>query len=186
MTTFNVSGLNDWKKSGGVGEINSSIACTTDSVLFGYTGTTYQLVIRNQNSTNVTSLCTFSSATPAKVTVSSTGLLTAVAGGSSVITITRAEPGIQPLTDTMTAYLSSSLTVTPTSITFATTGDTEQLLVVDNNALDLTNLVTYASTDEGVATVSSEGLVTSVASGTCDIEVTYGSCAKKTSAITVE
>lgn len=49
---------------------------------------TVQLVATGSNGLNYTPLCSFSSATPAKATVSSSGLVTAVATGSSVITAT--------------------------------------------------------------------------------------------------
>lgn len=50
---------------------------------------TKQLVITGNNGINYTGDCVFTSATPAKATVSSTGLVTGVASGSSVITATK-------------------------------------------------------------------------------------------------
>ncbi|WP_405490481.1 Ig-like domain-containing protein [Nocardia sp. NBC_00511] len=49
---------------------------------------TQQLMVVDNNGVNVTALATYVSGTPAKATVSSTGLITAVATGSSVITAT--------------------------------------------------------------------------------------------------
>lgn len=49
---------------------------------------TVQLKVTGDNGLNYTPLCSFSSATPAKATVNGTGLVTAVAAGSSVITAT--------------------------------------------------------------------------------------------------
>lgn len=50
---------------------------------------TKQLVIMGDNGINYTGDCVFTSATPAKATVSSTGLVTGVAAGTSVITATK-------------------------------------------------------------------------------------------------
>lgn len=49
---------------------------------------TQQLLVVDNNGRNVTALATYVSATPSKATVSSSGLITAVATGSSVITAT--------------------------------------------------------------------------------------------------
>jgi hypothetical protein len=64
---------------------------------------TVQLKVTGDNGLNYTPLCTFSSGTPAKATVSSTGLVTAVASGSTVITVTYLPAGeITPVTGTAT------------------------------------------------------------------------------------
>lgn len=68
---------------------------------------TSQLKVTGSNGVNYTPLATFSSATPAKATVSSTGLVTGVAAGSSVITATYLPAGSDtPLTGTVTATVS--------------------------------------------------------------------------------
>lgn len=51
-----------------------------------------QLKVRDSNGTDVTSRATFSSATPAKATVSASGLVTGVASGTSVITASYVPP----------------------------------------------------------------------------------------------
>lgn len=73
---------------------NFSLATTTG---------TKQLKVRDANGTDVTSRCTFSSATTAKATVSSTGLVTGVAAGTSVLTASYVPPqGGSALTATAT------------------------------------------------------------------------------------
>lgn len=65
-----------------------------------------QLEVLDSNSMNVTSQCTFSSGTPADATVSSSGLVSGVATGSSVITASYTPPGAgSPFTATSTITL---------------------------------------------------------------------------------
>lgn len=72
------------------------------------TGTaTKQITVTGSNGINYTPLCTFTSATPAKATVSSTGLVTGVSAGSSVITATYLPAGsATALTSTVTITVS--------------------------------------------------------------------------------
>jgi len=64
---------------------------------------TKQLKVVDSNGQNVTAGCTFVSATPAKATVSATGLVTGVAAGTSVVTATYPNPtGGADRTDTVT------------------------------------------------------------------------------------
>jgi hypothetical protein len=66
-------------------------------------GKTKQLKVVDSNGQNVTAGCTFVSATPARATVSATGLVTGVSAGTSVITATYPNPtGGADRTDTVT------------------------------------------------------------------------------------
>ena len=56
-------------------------------------GATHQIAVTDELGTNVTAGCTFVSATPAKATVSAGGLITGVATGTSVITVTHTTSG---------------------------------------------------------------------------------------------
>lgn len=68
---------------------------------------TKQLKVVDTNGQDVTADCTFASATPAKATVSTGGLVTGVAAGTSVITATYPDPnGGADRTDTVTATAS--------------------------------------------------------------------------------
>lgn len=91
------------------------------------------------------------------------------------------------LTAQWTAVKVSSITVAPSSKTLEV-GGTQQLAatVSPDNALDKT--VTWSTSDGSVATVSSTGLVTAVAAGTCTITATAndGSGKTGTCSITVE
>lgn len=61
---------------------------STPSTFSGAAAASQQLAISGDNGINYTPDCTFSSSAPTKATVSSTGLITNVATGSSVITVT--------------------------------------------------------------------------------------------------
>jgi uncharacterized protein YjdB len=67
---------------------------------------TQQITVTASNGINRTPACTYSSSVPAKATVSSAGLVTAVATGSSVITVTYDPPTGPPLTDTVAITVS--------------------------------------------------------------------------------
>lgn len=70
-------------------------------------GKTKQLKVVDSNGQNVTAGCTFVSATPARATVSATGLVTGVSAGTSVITATYPNPtGGADRTDTVTVTVS--------------------------------------------------------------------------------
>lgn len=67
----------------------------------------------------------------------------------------------------------TGLTVSPTTISFTTLNATQQLTVTKTPA-DTTDAVSYASSNESVATVSSSGIVTCVGVGTATITVMCG------------
>jgi hypothetical protein len=72
----------------------------------------------------------------------------------------------------------ANITVDPTSVSFTAIGQTQQLspTVTDQQGNPLTNAsVTWTSSDVGVATVSSTGLVTAHGSGTAEVTATSGS-----------
>lgn len=72
--------------------IAASISVVGGSFSLATTTGTRQLKVRDNNGTDVTSRCTFTSATTAKATVSSTGLVTGVAAGTSVLTASYVPP----------------------------------------------------------------------------------------------
>ena len=72
------------------------------------------------------------------------------------------------------------ITLSEVSLSFASLGATSQLsaTVKDQNGATMASAtVTWATSDDAVATVSSTGLVTSVANGTATIRATSGSAA---------
>src|SRR5438093_1295337 len=114
---------------------------------------------------------TWASGTPAVATVSATGLVTGVAQGQATITATsEGQQGTAAVTVMLAPV--SSVTVTPNPATVQI-GQTLQLTATlkDANQNVLTGrVVTWASDNTGVATVSSTGLVTGVAQGQATID----------------
>ncbi len=127
----------------------------------------------------------WSSSHPAVASVSAQGLLTAVANGTSTVT---ARSGSASATAAVTEMQSAaSIVIEPSSETLMALGETVQLnaSVQDQNRQAVEDAdVTWSSSDEGVATVSSQGLVTAVANGTSTITARSGS-ASATAAVTV-
>jgi uncharacterized protein YjdB len=116
---------------------------------------------------------TWVSSNPLIATVSSTGLVTAVAVGSANITATsEAQSGLAAITVTPVPVASVSVTLAASSITVGATtqatGTTK-----DANGIVLTGrVVTWVSSNPAAATVSTSGLVTAVAAGSANIIAT--------------
>ena len=100
-------------------------------------------------------------------------------GGSS--------PTTPPTPPTPPTPVATSVTVSPTSLSFTSIGVTQQLsaTVKDQNGATMSGVtVSWSSSAASVVTVSSTGSVTSVAEGTATITATSGS-ASGTAAVTV-
>ncbi|HWC75755.1 MAG TPA: Ig-like domain-containing protein, partial [Gemmatimonadales bacterium] len=116
---------------------------------------------------------TWSSNAPAVATVSTTGLVTAVAQGSASITAT-SEGKNATITVTVTTVPVSSVTVTPSSATLSV-GATQQLSAVTKDSAGNVlsgRVVTWSSNATSVASVSTGGLVTAAAGGSATITAT--------------
>lgn len=109
-------------------------------------------------------------------TVSDTGVVTAVANGTAVITVTTAD-GNKTATCTVTVNIPPStvsvtgVSVSPTSKSLKV-GETVQLTATVSPQDATNKAVTYASSKPSVATVSETGLVTAKSAGTATITVT--------------
>ncbi len=116
-------------------------------------------------------LVTYSSSVVAVATVSSTGLVTALARGSAVISVT--SEGVVNLV-TITVPPVSVVNVSATSVVLqpsATAQATAALL--DGSGTPTTNRVlAWTSSNHAVATVSASGVVTAIAKGTANIVAT--------------
>lgn len=114
---------------------------------------------------------TWTSSNPAVATVSSTGLVTALAVGAVTITATS---GTVTGTAAVTIPAVDHIVVAPASASLGS-NETQQLTAtlydVDNMVLT-GRVVTWSSSNTGVATVSSTGLVTGVGNGTATITAT--------------
>jgi uncharacterized protein YjdB len=122
---------------------------------------------------NVNHQIQFSSSAPAIATVSSTGIVTGVSTGTATIFATSeghfgsAVVLVNPPAIVSAVVTAPSLTLQPTITTQAVT----VLRDIDNN-VQTNRVVTWTSSNPGVATVSATGLITGVASGTTTITAT--------------
>ena len=121
------------------------------------------------------------SSTPATATVSASGLVTAIASGTTTITAT-SEGVSSSITITVPAVATVNVTAPSTNLQPTQTTQASAALL-DAGATAVTNrVVTWSSSAPGVATVSTTGLVTAVASGSTTISATSEG---KTGSITV-
>lgn len=132
----------------------------------------------------------WTSLSPAIATVSSSGLVTAVAAGSTLIV---AEAGQASDTAEVTVDLPSnpvaSIVVTPTSLFFDALGATEVLAAEARDAGgQVVTGVSFAwsSTAGSVASVSSSGVVTAVGNGGATITASSGGVTSNDVSVTVE
>jgi uncharacterized protein YjdB len=125
----------------------------------------------------------WTSASTAVATVSADGLVTAVAAGSTTVTV--ASGNIKKDVPVMVNFPSlTSFTVTPSPLELRI-GDAPMQLTINKTPTDASANFTYASDNTAVVTVSTDGLVMVVGLGTAAITVTSGSLAPVTVPVTV-
>lgn len=151
-------------------------------------GTTQQFeaigVYADLTTQDLTTSVTWSSSDVTKATISNTegseGKATGVAAGTATITAA-IDGNTATSTLTVTGATLSSITILPVSATVAT-GNKVQFYAAgiysDNTVQNLTEAVTWSSSDTGKATISnvagSKGQVTGVAAGSSTITATFG------------
>jgi|GEM_PF-133129 len=142
-------------------------------------GTTQQFTAvgyyNNGTSLDVSTTADWVSSAMAVATVSNAGLATGVAAGTSTITATLA--GVSGSAElTVTDVVLTSIQITPAVASIAD-GATQAYTALgtysDNNTADLTNIVSWNSSAEAVATIAANGLATAVAPGTTTITAVY-------------
>ena len=142
-------------------------------------GQTVQLtaMVAPANATNKN--VTYATSNAAVATVSESGLVTAVAKGTADITVTTEDGNKTAVCKVTVSIADQPTTVAVTGVTLnkkeetlTAKGQTVQLTATVAPANATNKNVTYATSNEKVATVSPEGLVTAVAKGTADITVT--------------
>ena len=169
----------------------SQLSLTADSVLFVSLGDaqTIGVEILDALGSVVTSEATlaldstvWSSTDTQVITVDQSGSVTAVGPGQAEVI---AQWGT--IQSTLTATVSqeaTSLSVSPTTLSFSATGDTARLVVsatdAGGSAIDQP-MVAWTSSDDSVVSVV-DGLVTSVANGTATITATSGSASAEAEA----
>ena len=169
--------------------VETSIALSATSLSFSSLGVTHQLTatVKDQNGATMSGASVSWVTSDASIaTVSSTGLVTAVANGSATIQVTSGTANAGA--DVTVLQLTASIELAESALTFTSLGDTTQLLaeVKDAAGTVISNaVVTWSSSDAAVATVSTTGLLTSVANGVATITATSGS-ASATVSVAVE
>jgi hypothetical protein len=180
----------------------TSIAVTPTTMNFGGAGITTQLTAIGSYThpghpaitKDITGQVNWTSATPDCVTVSSTGLITSQGDVCSNILISASMPGFNGLiTGTMTVNVTqpsggsggggtgnvdvTTIAIIPTSQSVQSPGETAQFLAIgtaSNGAtVNLTNLVTWASSSVQIATISAAGTATAVGQGTATITALF-------------
>lgn len=134
--------------------------------------------LNNATQADVTNATTWSSSATNVATISTGGLVTALASGSTTVTATDVSTGIQG-TATLTVIPAGtvvvSIAVTPNSPT-GMVSSAEQFTAIatyDNGSQgDISASATWASSDPSVATVTSGGLATALTSGSAAITAT--------------
>ena len=113
-------------------------------------------------------------------TVSPQGLVTAVMNGTVQITATAGSTSARAQVQVMQS--AGSIVITPEMTTLMSIGETVQLTaaVLDQNGQQVADaVVAWQSSDQAVATVSPQGLVTAVMNGTVQITATAGSASAR-------
>jgi uncharacterized protein YjdB len=156
----------------------TSVAVTgvglNQSTAFLATGSTLQLTATLSPTNATNTALTWSSSVPAKATVSSSGLVTAVAAGTTNIVVTTTD-GSFTATCAVSVYSGAfvsvtGVSVTPTSRTLEV-GGTQQLTATVSPAGATNKLLTWSSNSASVS-VSQTGLVTAVSPGPATVTVT--------------
>jgi hypothetical protein len=157
-----------------------SIAVAPNSPSIG-TGGTQQFsatgTFNDGTTKDVSPTVTWASATTATATISSAGVATAVAMGTTVISATSGSiSGMTTLTVTAPPVL-MSISVTPATPSIAK-GTNQQFTATgtysDTSTKDLTATATWASATPATATITTGGLATGVVGGTTVISATSG------------
>jgi trimeric autotransporter adhesin len=136
---------------------------------------------------DVTAQVTWNALNTSFATVSSSGLVTGVAAGTSTITATVGSTTGSALA-TVTAAQLTSITLTPATASVAT-GQTQAFtasgIFSDGSTTDLTNSVTWSSSATNFATIDATGFATGVSAGSAVITATAGSVTSSPAALTV-
>lgn len=175
--------------SAGCGSLKS-LSISPGSVTLTGVGQTTQFTALGQSvmgnaeptTSNVTNSVTWSSSNTGVAVINSTGLATAVGSGTTEIDAT--SNGVSASSSLTVSLPSSgsgsgspSLTVSPTTVTETFDGETTQFIAMGslNGATpqNVSNQVTWVSSNTQVATINSNGLATALGSGTTTITSYY-------------
>ena len=141
-------------------------------------GSTVQLSARVSPSDAENKNVTWWSTEPSVATVSSSGLVTAVGNGTTIIAVETVSGGQMATCKITVSIAPTGVSLNKTSDTLTTKGETTQLTAMVSPSNAANKNVTWKSSDTSVATVSSTGLVTAVGNGTATITATTNSGGK--------
>lgn len=149
-------------------------------------GTTVQFIatgtLADNTTQDLTNQVTWASATPGVATISSAGVGTGVAAGTSAISATlNGIVGSTVMTVKVTTL--QSIVITPANPT-VTQGQAEKFTAIgtfsDNSTQDLSNQVVWSSSATTVATISSSGVASAMAAGSSTITATVSGISAST------
>ncbi len=161
--------------------VSGCAAPCTNPVVADITGTSSVTMGSTITLSNATSGGTWSSATPSVATVSSTGVVTPVSAGTSVISYSVTN-SCGTTTKTITVTVNPCTNPVVADITGATSVTMGSTITLSN----ATSGGSWSSATPSVATVSSTGIVTAVSAGTSVISYSVtNSCGTTTKSITV-
>ena len=160
--------------------VATAVALSAATLSFSSLGETEQLAatVTDQNGATMSEeTLSWESSASSVVSVSPTGLVTALTNGTSIITATTGSAA--EIASVTVQQVAVWMTLSPASVVLAGPGDAKTLVALVTDAGDseiATPRLTWSSEDERVATVSSAGVVTAVASGSATVtaEATSG------------
>ena len=166
--------------------IPTGVSLNKTSATLTSEGATLQLTATVSPTEAADKTVTWKSSNDNVATVSSNGLVTAVGNGSATITVTT-KTGSKTATCAVTVnIIPTGVSLNKTSATLTSEGATLQLTATVSPTEAADKTVTWKSSNDNVATVSSNGLVTAVGNGTATITVTTKNGSKTaTCAVTV-
>ncbi len=144
----------------------------------------------DDSTADLTSSVTWLSSNQAVATISSNGLATGVAAGSTVITATQdGFTSLDVVLEITPQPRLVSITVTPDTGVSVDEGQTQQFTATgtfdDDSTADLTSSVTWLSSNQAVATINANGLATGVSAGSTAITATQDGVTSKSASLEV-
>jgi uncharacterized protein YjdB len=157
-----------------------SVSPSNPSLPAGVTQQLTAMAIYNDGTSyDLTGQVTWSSSDPSVATINSSGLATAITPGTTTLSIVFG--GVAGSTTfTVNSATLSALTVSPANpaITSIPVGVTEQFLATglysDGTSFNITNQVSWSSSDPSIGTISNNGLATAVAPGATTLTASSG------------
>jgi uncharacterized protein YjdB len=132
---------------------------------------------------NITNFVTWQSSNPVVATVNSTGLTTALSPGTATIQASSGTISGSATLVVASSYVLQTITVTPSAPSIAK-GQTQQFMATgtysDGSTQNLTTSVTWSSSSQGVATISSAGLAMGTGVGTTNVGASLGAVSGST------